>query len=74
MVTVVTYSEVISKSAGESQKVTLNVNLKVLTVLNGADDTTTGCRESVQSPRQAIKCMTNFCCYTFLIACKLVTV
>lgn len=73
MVTVVTYSEVISKSAGESQKVTLNVNLKVLTVLNGADDTTIGCRESVQAPRQAIKCMTNFCYHTFLIACKLVT-
>lgn len=70
---VVTYAEIISKSAGKSQKVTLNVNLKVLTVLNEADGTTTGCRESVQAPRQAIKCMTNFCCYTFLIACKLVT-
>lgn len=39
---VVTYAEIISKSAGESQKVTLNVNIKVFTILNGADDTTTG--------------------------------
>ena len=39
---VVTYAEIISKSVGESQKVTLNVNLKVLTILNGTGDTTTG--------------------------------
>ena len=39
---VVTYAEIISKSVGESQKVTLNVNLKVLTILNETDDTATG--------------------------------